>query len=238
MTGPTASEGGGARSSLLPLKGTFVLRGEPMSAIHGTPVRPRAARRTAAVAALIALATVVAGCTGSADAGTPAPRDGPSTSPSASASPESVARVSTSLPEGSDPVPVDQKVELTAKDGTFDRVEVTFGPQRAPAGRRAVRRQDHLDLHPASRARPALPRADRRRRRRGPRGAGPFLVPHGAPDARPADLPEHRAARRRDRRRRHAGDRHLRRAGHRPGRRSSGTWRSSPPRSRPAPGTG
>ncbi len=103
-----------------------------MSAFHGTPVRPRAARRTAVVAALIALATVVAGCTDSVDSGRPAAGETPSQSPSESASAQSVARVSTSLPEGSDPVPVDQKVELTAEDGTFDRVEVTFGPKHRP----------------------------------------------------------------------------------------------------------
>ncbi len=101
-----------------------------MSAFPGTPVRPRAARRTAAVAALISLATVVAGCSGDPDE--PTAGETPSTSPSASASAESVARVSTSLPEGSDPVPVDQEVELTAEEGTFEKVEVTFGPKRRP----------------------------------------------------------------------------------------------------------
>ncbi|MGZ5418821.1 MAG: L,D-transpeptidase [Nocardioides sp.] len=94
-----------------------------MSAFPGTPVRPRAARRTAAVAALISLATVVAGCSG--DAAEPTAGEAPSTNPSASA--ESVARVSTSLPDGSDPVPVDQEVELTAEEGTFETVEVTYG---------------------------------------------------------------------------------------------------------------
>jgi lipoprotein-anchoring transpeptidase ErfK/SrfK len=102
-----------------------------MSAIPGTPVRPRAARRTAAVAALIALATVVAGCTGSDDPGAPTAGENPSASPSETPA-ESVARVSTSLPEDTDSVPVDQKVELTAEDGTFEQVEVTFGPRNRP----------------------------------------------------------------------------------------------------------
>ena len=103
-----------------------------MSAFPGTPVRPRAARRTAAVAALIALATVVAGCTDSVDSAHPATGQTPSQSPSESASAESVARVTTSLPEGTDTVPVDQKVELNAEDGTFERVSVTFGPKHRP----------------------------------------------------------------------------------------------------------
>jgi lipoprotein-anchoring transpeptidase ErfK/SrfK len=101
-----------------------------MSAFPGTPVRPRAARRTAAAATLIALATVAAGCSG--DVEEPAAGETPGTSPSASESAESVARVSTSLPDGSDPVPVDQEVELTAEEGTFETVEVTFGPKRRP----------------------------------------------------------------------------------------------------------
>lgn len=103
-----------------------------MSATPGTPVRPRAARRTSAVAALIALATVVAGCTDSVDSAHPEAGQSAGQSPSESASAESVARVSTSLPEDSDQVPVDQKVELTAKDGTFERVAVTFGPKHRP----------------------------------------------------------------------------------------------------------
>lgn len=103
-----------------------------MSALSGTPVRPRAARRTAAVAALIALATAVAGCTDSVDSAHPATGQAPSQSPSESASAESVARVTTSLPEGADTVPVDQKIELNAEDGTFERVSVTFGPRHRP----------------------------------------------------------------------------------------------------------
>ena len=85
------------------------------------------------------------------------------------------------------------------------------------AARRPVGGPDHLDLAAAARAGAALPRAQRRRRRPGPRDQGRPRVPHRPADAGPADLPEHRAARRRDRRRRHAGDRPVRRRGHRQG---------------------
>ena len=96
-----------------------------MSASPGTPVRSRAARRTTAVAVLMSLAVVTACSSDTSE--TPTAGEPPSAGPSSSASATSAAQVSTSLPTGSDPVPVDQEVELTAEEGTFESVEVTFG---------------------------------------------------------------------------------------------------------------
>ncbi|MGN6576279.1 MAG: hypothetical protein ACTHKG_11370, partial [Nocardioides sp.] len=100
-----------------------------MSALPGTKVRPPTVRRTAAVAALIAAATALAGCNTGPDSAEPAAAATPSSSASSpSATPtESAATVSSSVPDDVQTVPVDQKVELTASDGTLKSVKVVYG---------------------------------------------------------------------------------------------------------------
>ncbi|WP_246456198.1 L,D-transpeptidase [Nocardioides mesophilus] len=77
----------------------------------------------------------LAGCTAAADSDGPAAAGSPSAGQSESAaSPEapavSVASISDNLPAGEAGVPVDQQVKLTADQGTFQSVEVTFGAKK------------------------------------------------------------------------------------------------------------
>jgi lipoprotein-anchoring transpeptidase ErfK/SrfK len=100
-----------------------------MSALPGTPLRPHPVRRTAVVTALIAAASALAGCNTGADSAGPTVAAAPSSSASSpSATPtESAATVSSSVPADEATVPVDQKVELTAEDGTLKSVKVVYG---------------------------------------------------------------------------------------------------------------
>ena len=101
-----------------------------MSTSPGTPARPHTVRRTACVAALLAAATAFAGCTSaasdSAQTASASTSSSPTSSPSATPT-ESAATVSSSVPDDVKRVPVDQKVELTAEDGTFTSVKVIYG---------------------------------------------------------------------------------------------------------------
>ncbi|MGI8900083.1 MAG: Ig-like domain-containing protein [Nocardioides sp.] len=109
--------------------------------------RARAVRGRAAVAVAVVLTASLAGCTTtagvepSADAGTPASPS--AASPTAQTSPTappatpaeavptpSAATVSSNLPQSGGSVPVDQVVELTSEQGTFESVEVTYGSHR------------------------------------------------------------------------------------------------------------
>ena len=101
--------------------------------IHGTCPRPQARRRLPALAAGLSLAIVVAGCSaaGNEDAAGPVGRDDSVAQTEESAAPEPAARISTSLPARGT-VPVDETLELTAEDGTFSKVAVTFGKRNRP----------------------------------------------------------------------------------------------------------
>lgn len=87
--------------------------------------------------AVMALSTALAGCTATgqppAEAGDRARGEGSATPTSEAAEPTptaSVASVSSSLDGVRGRVPVDDRLELTAEQGTFEQVRVTFGPQR------------------------------------------------------------------------------------------------------------
>jgi len=86
--------------------------------------------RWGALAATLTLSAGLAGCTGTNADETDTPvvhNDSTSSaSPSATPTPESAATISANLPD-SGTVSVGRTVELTATDGTFDSVEVTFG---------------------------------------------------------------------------------------------------------------
>jgi len=104
-----------------------------MSVFHGSRLRPQPGRRPAArwgvLASALALSAGLAACTSTnADEGSaPATGDVPAAEEqSPSPSPESVATISSNLPERGT-VSVGRTVELTASDGTFESVEVTFG---------------------------------------------------------------------------------------------------------------
>ena len=99
-----------------------------MSVFHGKLARAHARRRTLGAVAALSVAALLAACTGSTDP-TPQTAGTPEPSPSESLSPVSVARVSTNLPQRPETVPVDEVVELTAEDGTFEKVTVLFGPR-------------------------------------------------------------------------------------------------------------
>ena len=96
--------------------------------VHGTRLRSRAGRRLPVLAAGFALAIVITGCSsGPQDDDAAAPfADDPREQTSESATPESAATISTNLPKRGT-VPVDHEVELTAENGTFEQVKVTFG---------------------------------------------------------------------------------------------------------------
>jgi lipoprotein-anchoring transpeptidase ErfK/SrfK len=101
-----------------------------MSALPGTPLRPHPVRRTAMVAALIAAASALAGCNAGVDSTRPAAAAASSSASSPSATPtESAATVASSVPADVATVPVDQKVELTAQDGTLKSVKVVYGEE-------------------------------------------------------------------------------------------------------------
>ncbi|QNN53186.1 L,D-transpeptidase [Nocardioides mesophilus] len=101
---------------------------------HGRSARAHA-RRRAVLAGAAVLSVALAGCTAAADSDGPAAAGSPSAGQSESAaSPEapavSVASISDNLPAGEAGVPVDQQVKLTADQGTFQSVEVTFGAKK------------------------------------------------------------------------------------------------------------
>jgi lipoprotein-anchoring transpeptidase ErfK/SrfK len=101
--------------------------------IHGTRPRPQARRRLPALAAGLTLAITIAGCSaGSSEDDAAAPIGGDdATQTEESATPEPAATISTNLP-GKGTVPVDGTLELTAEDGTFSKVAVTFGKRNRP----------------------------------------------------------------------------------------------------------
>lgn len=83
-------------------------------------------------AVLVAAALALTACTGT-DTGETPPTAGTPVSPPTEPTPtKSAAVVSSSLPARTRAVPVDHRLELTAEDGTFERVRVTFGPRRRP----------------------------------------------------------------------------------------------------------
>jgi lipoprotein-anchoring transpeptidase ErfK/SrfK len=99
-----------------------------MSIRHAISSRHFTSRRAAAMACVVALATAVTGCT--ASSGNPVDAADESTtsassSPSPTAPPESQATVSSSIDHQATGVAVDEILELTAADGTFDKVRVT-----------------------------------------------------------------------------------------------------------------
>ncbi len=102
------------------------------------PVR---AHRSAALVGVAVASLALAGCTaGAQDAAAPAAAPAASGSASGSASPSaeatdtapatSVASISDNLPGARKGVPVDQRIELTAEEGTFEKVRVVFGQDR------------------------------------------------------------------------------------------------------------
>ena len=94
-------------------------------------LRRRPALRATAVAGLLAVAALVAGCTATSNQGGSAPgKQAPSASsaPSSTAPPRSAASVATNV--AATDVPVDKVVRLTAADGTFDAVTVRGAGKR------------------------------------------------------------------------------------------------------------
>ena len=89
--------------------------------------RPFARRRAAAMASLVALSLAAAGCTANADEDVSASDQMSSPAPSSSAPPTSEASITSSIDDRAKPVPVDETVELTAQDGTFEDVRVVIG---------------------------------------------------------------------------------------------------------------
>jgi lipoprotein-anchoring transpeptidase ErfK/SrfK len=105
-----------------------------MSVRSGYSTRARA-RRTAAVAAIVALAAVVAGCTATAGEGDDPASEQPTSSTSSSTSPEvSEASVTSSIDDRATDVRVDETVTLTAENGTFDDVTVAIGKGKKTLG--------------------------------------------------------------------------------------------------------
>jgi lipoprotein-anchoring transpeptidase ErfK/SrfK len=102
-----------------------------MSDRHGYAVRSSARRHAATMAGLLVLSLSAAACSSSTgDKMVPSAHGTASSAPSSSAPPVSQASVRTNLPKGF--VPVDKQVSLTAKGGTFESVDVTFGPKQHP----------------------------------------------------------------------------------------------------------
>lgn len=85
--------------------------------------------RWSSSAALVAAALTLTACTGSGAEEVPRAAESPASSPSEPTPTESAAVVTTSLPARTRAVPVDHRLELTAQDGTFEKVRVTFGPK-------------------------------------------------------------------------------------------------------------
>jgi lipoprotein-anchoring transpeptidase ErfK/SrfK len=102
-----------------------------MSVLHRAPSCLRTPRR-AFVAVLLTASTTLTACTGAASDDVPVAGDTPGATPSETQSTQSVAVVSTNVPGSGKTVPVDHDLELTAKDGTFEKVRVTFGPKDRP----------------------------------------------------------------------------------------------------------
>ena len=94
-----------------------------MSVRHVYWSRLRARRTTAGVACAVALFSVVAGCTTSAG---DSPSDQMSSPATSSAAPVSQASVTSNISDGDGTVPVDEVIELVARDGTFDEVSVAI----------------------------------------------------------------------------------------------------------------
>ena len=99
-----------------------------MSVFHRTRPRTQAWHRPVALAAGLSLCVGLAGCTGTnADqADVPTGGGGRDAGPTESASPEPAAVITSNLPDDGT-VSLDRRVRLTAEDGTFDSVAVTFG---------------------------------------------------------------------------------------------------------------
>ena len=95
-----------------------------------TPSRAhsRLRNRRAGAAVLVAAALALTACTGS-ETDEPMAAETPVSTPTEPTPTESAAVVSTSLPADARTVPVDHTLELTAEDGTFEKVRVTFGPK-------------------------------------------------------------------------------------------------------------
>ncbi len=104
-----------------------------MAAFHGFGARVRSSRRLTALAMAATLSVTLAACTGSSadDSAAPSTDDAASAgaTPSESAqspTPEPAARISSSNPANR-PLRVDEPIELSVEDGTFEKVTVTFG---------------------------------------------------------------------------------------------------------------
>jgi lipoprotein-anchoring transpeptidase ErfK/SrfK len=99
-----------------------------MSVLHRTRTRPQAWRGPVALVAGLTLCVGLAGCTGTkADqADDPVGGGGQDSAPSASATPEPAAVITSNLPDDGT-VSLGRRVRLTAENGTFDSVAVTFG---------------------------------------------------------------------------------------------------------------
>ena len=103
-----------------------------MSRTHGARPRPQPARRPVvrwgALATALTLSAALAGCTSTNadEPDAPAAGDTPSADSSPTPTPVSVATISSNLPRRGT-VGVDRTVELTADQGTFESVRVTYG---------------------------------------------------------------------------------------------------------------
>ena len=80
-------------------------------------------------AVLVAAALALTACTGTDAGETPQAAETPVSTPTETTPTESAAVVSTSLPATRRAVPVDHRLELSAEDGTFERVRVRYGPK-------------------------------------------------------------------------------------------------------------
>jgi lipoprotein-anchoring transpeptidase ErfK/SrfK len=101
-----------------------------MSVRHGDALRSRGRRHTAALAGLLAIALVAAGCSSDRSGDSAAPRAGggtPSTSASPTPSAPATSAVSFSSNVANRGVRVDKVVKLTTADGTFETVTVRIG---------------------------------------------------------------------------------------------------------------
>ena len=151
-----------------------------MSDRPGGLLRSRPRRQAATLVGLLAVSALAAGCTSATADQAETPPGGASPlrgrRPVLLGPAESAATVATNV--GRADVKVDKVVDATAEDGTFESVEVTVGKAGKKLAGDLVRRQDHLDLHAAPRARHPLhaSRTDGGRRRR----------PQGHQDARPS----------------------------------------------------
>lgn len=101
-----------------------------MSTPSTAPVRLRPRRgRPHLVAVVVAAALALTACSGSNAGEAPQAADTPVSTPTETTPTESAAVVRTSLPAQQRRVPVDHRLELTAEDGTFERVRVRYGPK-------------------------------------------------------------------------------------------------------------